>query len=202
MTTWLRTLEVDPEVLVEFERAWSALRAGPDECWPWRHNRTKAGYGRFRDRYTHRLAWILANGPISSDKPVVRHTCDNRPCVNPAHLLAGTQLDNIRDMNERGRHVAWKSANTHCPQGHPYADENLIITREGARACRRCHIAAAREARRAAGMRANNRPVCPRGHEFTPENTAPVPGNGRRCKACSREWTREYRARKKARPTA
>lgn len=34
---------------------------------------------------------------------VVRHTCDVPKCVNPGHLVAGTQLDNIRDMERRGR---------------------------------------------------------------------------------------------------
>src|SRR5690606_8891899 len=35
--------------------------------------------------------------------PLVRHTCDNRACCNPAHLLVGTARDNIHDAMDRGR---------------------------------------------------------------------------------------------------
>ena len=34
---------------------------------------------------------------------VVRHTCDNRLCCNPEHLILGTQKENVGDMLERGR---------------------------------------------------------------------------------------------------
>jgi hypothetical protein len=77
-------------------------------------SRTKAGYRaiyvephradgipRRRD-LAHRLAWAEANGPIPEGM-VVRHTCDNPPCVNPAHLILGTQKDNVGDMDRRGR---------------------------------------------------------------------------------------------------
>jgi hypothetical protein len=37
---------------------------------------------------------------------VIRHTCDNRRCINPEHLETGTKADNTRDMMERGRHVS------------------------------------------------------------------------------------------------
>ena len=48
----------------------------------------------------HQLAFYLDRGYLP---PVVRHTCDVPACMEPAHLLAGTQLDNVQDRNERGR---------------------------------------------------------------------------------------------------
>lgn len=33
----------------------------------------------------------------------IRHTCDNRLCINPGHLLVGTNVDNVRDRIERNR---------------------------------------------------------------------------------------------------
>ena len=75
------------------------------EYWPWKGGLV-GGYGRFNwekcSNYAHRAAYTLFIGPIER-KDVIRHTCDNRRCVNPAHLLRGTQSDNMRDMMVRGR---------------------------------------------------------------------------------------------------
>ncbi len=51
----------------------------------------------------HRMSMELAGKMNVHDKVVVRHGCDNRRCVNPAHLSLGTLADNSRDMVERGR---------------------------------------------------------------------------------------------------
>lgn len=50
----------------------------------------------------HRAAYAAVHGEIP-DGVMIRHTCDNRRCMNPEHLVAGTHDDNMRDMKERGR---------------------------------------------------------------------------------------------------
>jgi hypothetical protein len=81
--------------------------AGPDDCWPWQGALGgSAGHGQTslnrKVVYAHRVVYELTNGPIP-DGLIVRHTCDNPPCCNPAHLLTGTQFDNVQDMISRGR---------------------------------------------------------------------------------------------------
>jgi hypothetical protein len=61
---------------------------------------------------THRVAWILAKGPIPNGLQVL-HRCDNPPCCNTDHLFLGTQLDNIRDMDSKGRRVSEQGETHH-----------------------------------------------------------------------------------------
>lgn len=73
-------------------------------------NLTKAGYAKvyvagLGQCLLHRKVYAEAHGVPLCDLSgkVIRHTCDNTRCINPRHLLVGTQADNMRDMVERGR---------------------------------------------------------------------------------------------------
>ncbi|WP_377801390.1 HNH endonuclease signature motif containing protein [Bosea eneae] len=78
----------------------------PNGCWLWAGKRDQDGYGRVRyhgvETPAHRKAYELKCGEIPAGM-VVRHSCDNPPCVNPAHLSVGTVADNSADMMSRGR---------------------------------------------------------------------------------------------------
>jgi hypothetical protein len=51
--------------------------------------------------------WVVAqiDGEAAIKGKVVMHRCDNRACFRYDHLVIGTQQDNIKDMNEKGRYV-------------------------------------------------------------------------------------------------
>jgi len=120
---------------------WSRVAtAGPDDCWEWQGARLRDGYGQAKYYGnavgTHRIAYELSHGPIA-DGLLVRHTCDNPPCCNPAHLLLGTPADNAADRTERGRHQS--VGQTHCKNGHPLSGDNLYVRPDGrGRRCKAC----------------------------------------------------------------
>lgn len=76
------------------------------ECWIWTGATNGRGYGAVRldGRIigAHRASYERAYGPLLEGS-VVRHVCDTALCINPAHLKAGSQADNVRDMDARGR---------------------------------------------------------------------------------------------------
>lgn len=87
-----------------FERIMKKVdKRGPDECWPWTgkiykgevYPRVYAGPG-LRPVRPHEVLVERGEGRV------VRHTCSNKMCCNPAHLIRGTYSENIRDAYRVG----------------------------------------------------------------------------------------------------
>jgi len=75
-------------------------------CWLFTGSRTEAGYGHIRwngrQMRAHRVSYLLHHG-TDPGALLVCHTCDVPACVRPDHLFLGTQLDNVRDAQAKGR---------------------------------------------------------------------------------------------------
>ena len=106
------------------------------DCIEWTGNRNKDGYARFGQKLVSRLVWSESYGPIPP-KLCVLHSCDNPGCVAPDHLFLGTQGDNMRDRDLKGRHP--NSQKTHCKWGH-FLDGIYA----GKRFCKKCQREAGR----------------------------------------------------------
>jgi len=87
-------------------------------CWLWTDVVARDGYGIFGiksdDKFklikSHRFS-AMVHG-LDMSKPVVRHICHNRICVNPAHLETGTRQENMDDMTRAGRQNRGITVNT------------------------------------------------------------------------------------------
>lgn len=135
------------------------IEVQPDGCWLWRASRDRDGYGKFQypgvagQVHTRAHIWAYEHfvGPVPLGC-VVMHTCDNPPCVNPAHLDHGLPIDNNNDKIAKGRGTpVWGNAlnrarQTHCKNGHLLAGRNLWVNpKTGHRRCRQCSADRARE---------------------------------------------------------
>lgn len=92
-------------------------KTAPNGCWEWTGSLFETGYGYLevngRKTRAHRISWELANGPIPEGM-VIDHRCANPRCVNPEHLRAITQTQNMqhrtgarRDSTSGVRGVYW-----------------------------------------------------------------------------------------------
>src|ERR1700674_5684090 len=117
----------------QVERFWANFTdRDPSKCWIWPRKVSRRHAGVMINSYkfgVHRLAWMLANGPIPDDLFVL-HNCpggDNPRCCNPTHLFLGTSTDNMADRDAKGRQ----------PRGERHG--NSIYIEDEIRLIRRLH---------------------------------------------------------------
>lgn len=104
LNQWSLPEDILPFYVKASERFSEDKYAVVDECWMW--NVVSKGYGKgisvtiegeSKEILPHRLSYFIKTGKIPT---LVRHTCNNKQCVNPEHLLEGSYAENSKDFYE------------------------------------------------------------------------------------------------------
>src|SRR5882672_644961 len=124
----MKTSPVDftdkPFTQAERDHFWERVQKS-DTCWLWTGARMVNAYGLLtihgRQVLAHRLAYYFTYGHLPNDKGL-NHVCDVRNCVNPQHLIPGTQTENMCDLAAKGR---WGNDKRHVARGEKVGTSKL-----------------------------------------------------------------------------
>ena len=118
--------------VMEFN-GWDVTDSG---CWEYRGPKFANGYGQVKingiPTLIHRVSYEHNVGPIPEGL-VIRHTCDNPPCMNPKHLIPGTSAQNNQDRQDRGRTARGNKGRGLFTDTEALAIRNEISSVEGQR---------------------------------------------------------------------
>lgn len=107
------------------------------QCWKWNAGK-QDGYGllafRFKTYKAHRISYMVHRGQIQEDH-VIRHICNDRSCVNPAHLEAIRRKENALLGNSPW---AINAKKRFCKKGHAFTPQNTGVGLDGSRFCIVC----------------------------------------------------------------
>lgn len=111
-------------------------------CWNFTGYKEKQGYGiLYADRKynkAHRVFYERFIGPIPIGNEI-HHVCENKGCVNPAHLHPTTKRVHLTELSPNN--IMYRNKRkTHCPKGHPLIEGNIKRSRPDWRTCKICSL--------------------------------------------------------------
>ena len=110
-----------------------------DDCWLYAGEISKTGYAALRfyrqgvhvNVRFHRTMYENFVGEIP-EGTVIDHLCSVRRCINPSHLEAVTQAENLRRGNRPSPY------GTHCNKGHDLSHVGYRVNKKGSKMCKQC----------------------------------------------------------------
>ena len=123
------------------------IKAVPSGCWEDGRKPHTSGYRVVQYPWTlrrlHTVVWEHFNGPVPEGHEP-HHTCGNKACCNPAHIVILTKEEHGRLHSGAGALAAnaARRAKPTCKRGHLYEGDNLMwrVDKNGrwSRVCRAC----------------------------------------------------------------
>lgn len=133
-------------VAIPMPTTWDEAFAGKyipalNGCWMWTGTSLPTGYGQIHTQrqrlFANRLSLTLSGVDLRPDQLACHH-CDNKGCIRPDHLYAGTKSTNALDALRRGQMVSPSKPWDKCRLGHPMSD--AYVSTSGRRNCRQCAL--------------------------------------------------------------